>query len=74
LLNFLFSYFKGRKQGINVVKAGLSKWLSGKNSACNAEDAGLIPGSGKFPQEGNGNCSSILAAWEIPWTEEPVGL
>jgi len=33
-------------------------WLSGKGSACNAGvtgDAGLIPGSGRSPGEGNGN-------------------
>ena len=37
---------------------GLPKWLSGKESACNAggtKDAGLIPGSGRFPKRGNGN-------------------
>ena len=27
----------------------------GKISACNAGDPGLIPGSGRFPGEGNGN-------------------
>ena len=27
----------------------------GKESACNAEDPGLIPGSGRSPREGNGN-------------------
>ena len=27
----------------------------GKESACHAGDAGLIPGSGRFPGEGNGN-------------------
>ena len=27
----------------------------GKESACNAGDPGLIPGSGRFPGEGNGN-------------------
>ena len=27
----------------------------GKASACNAEDPGLIPGSGRSPGEGNGN-------------------
>ena len=27
----------------------------GKESACNAGDSGSIPGSGKFPGEGNGN-------------------
>ena len=26
-----------------------------KESACNAGDLGLIPGSGRFPGEGNGN-------------------
>ena len=26
-----------------------------KSSACNAGDPGLIPGSGKCPEEGNGN-------------------
>ena len=26
-----------------------------KNLPANAEDAGLIPGSGRFPREGNGN-------------------
>ena len=27
----------------------------GKESACNAGDPGLIPGSGKYPGEGTGN-------------------
>ena len=27
----------------------------GKESACNARDQGLIPGSGRSPGEGNGN-------------------
>ena len=26
----------------------------GKESACNAGDLGLIPGSGRYPEEGNG--------------------
>ena len=26
-----------------------------KKSACNAEDRGSIPGSGRYPGEGNGN-------------------
>jgi len=30
-------------------------WLSGKESLCNAEDTGSIPGSGRSPGEGNGN-------------------
>ena len=32
-----------------------SRWLSGKESACNAGDPGLIPGFGTSPGEGNGN-------------------
>ena len=27
----------------------------GKETACDARDLGLIPGLGKFPEEGNGN-------------------
>ena len=37
---------------------GLPLWLSGKESTCNAEDAGdlgLIPGSGRSPGGGHGN-------------------
>ena len=30
-------------------------WFSGKESSCNAEDAGLIPRSGRSPGEGNDN-------------------
>ena len=55
------------------LKSELPQWLSEKKSACNAGDAGLIPGWGRSPQKENAAHSSILA-WEIPWTEEPVGL
>ena len=34
---------------------GLPQWLSSKESACNEEDAGSIPGSGRSTGEGNGN-------------------
>ena len=44
-----------------------------KESTCNVEDLGSIPGLGRSPGEGNGYRSSILA-WRIPWTEEPRGL
>ena len=33
-------------------------------------DLGLIPRSGRYPGEGNGNPFSVLA-WRIPWIEEP---
>ena len=42
----------------------------GKESTCNAEDLGSIPGLGRFPREGKGNHSSFLA-WRIPWTQAP---
>ena len=52
---------------------GLLWWLSGKETVCQAEDIGSIPGSTRSPGEGNATCSNILA-WEIPWKEEPGGL
>ena len=33
----------------------LSQWLSSKESACNAGDAGSIPGSGRCPGGKHGN-------------------
>ena len=45
----------------------------GKESACNAGDQGLIPGSGRSLEKEMVTHSSILA-WRIPWTEEPGGL
>ena len=44
-----------------------------KNPPANAGDAGLIPGSGRFPGGGNGNSFQYLAK-KILWTEEPGGL
>ena len=37
---------------------------------CSAGDPGLIPGSERFPGEGNSTHSNILA-WRILWREEP---
>ena len=37
------------------IKMGLPQWFSSKKSACSAGDAGLIPGSGRSPGEGNDN-------------------
>ena len=52
---------------------GLPSWLSGKkNPAANAGDEGSIPGLGRALEKEMATHSSILA-WEIPWTEEPVG-
>ena len=45
----------------------------GEESACNAGDPGLIPGSGSSMENEMATHSSILN-WRIPWTEEPSGL
>ena len=40
---------------LSILLNGLPWWLSIKESACSVGDAGLIPGSGRFTGEGNGN-------------------
>ena len=49
---------------------GKPRWLSGKESACNAGDAGSIPGLEDLLEKEMATHCSILA-WEIPWTEDP---
>ena len=44
----------------------------GKESACNAGDLGLIPGSGRSLGKGNGNLLQY-SCLKIPWTGEPGG-
>ena len=39
----------------NLWPMGFAGGSDGKESACNAGDPGLIPASGRFPREGNGN-------------------
>ena len=38
----------------NETTTGLPRWLSVKDSSCNAGDEGLIPGLGSSPGGGNG--------------------
>ena len=45
----------------------------GKESACNAGDLSLIPGLGRYLEEGMATHSRVLV-WRIPWIEEPGGL
>ena len=52
-------------------KMGFSGGSDGKESACNAGDPGLIPGSGRSHGERLATHSSILA-WRIPQTEVTV--
>ena len=50
------------------------------SNAGDTENMGLIPGSGRSPEVGNGNSlqhfhlpgNSFPVAWKIPWTTEPL--
>ena len=60
---FIYSSFAGHRDCLCVLAIVNSaaknwifpRWLSDKESACNAGGTGLIPGSGRSPGEGNGN-------------------
>ena len=47
------AYGRNRVRALYWPANGFPWWLSGKESACQAGDAGLIPGSEKSPGEGN---------------------
>ena len=51
----------------------LPRWLSGKESTCNAGDAGSVPDWEDPLEKDMANHSNILA-WEIPWIGDPSGL
>ena len=55
------------------VRGGLHGWLSGKESNCQAGDAGSIPGW-EDPMEKEMATHFSIVAWRAPWTEEPGGL
>ena len=59
-----------RKSLENLLPPSFSGGSDGKESACNEEDPGSIPGSGRSPEEEMATHSGILAC-RIPWTEEP---
>ena len=50
------------------LSLSLSSWLSGKESACQAGNAGLIPGLGTSPEEGSDNPLQYSCLGN-PWTE-----
>ena len=50
--------------------SGLSYGSDGKDSACIAQDSGLIPGL-EDPLEKEMATHSSILAWEMSWTEEP---
>ena len=55
MLRLIYIYTLYVKAEAIYTKAGLLRWHSGKESACNAGDPGSIPGSGRSPGEGDGN-------------------
>ena len=50
----------------------LSGGSASKESVCDEGDLGVIPGSGRPPEEEMAARSSV-PAWRIPWTEGPGG-
>ena len=63
---------KKKKKVLFIVPSGRLQWLRGKESVCNAGDAGDAGSQDREDplEEGMATHSSILA-WRIPWTEEP---
>ena len=72
-VKFIYLFFSGFFFFLMDVHIRLPWWLSGKESACNAGDAGSIPGR-EDPLEKEMATHSSILAWEIQWTEEPGGL
>ena len=58
---------------ISILHQELPRWLSSKESACNAGDLGLFPGLGRSLEEGHGN-PLPYSGLENPMVEEPVRL
>ena len=51
---FLVTFRRVSKKHSHLMSySGLPRWLSGKESACNAGDVGLIPESGRSPGGGH---------------------
>ena len=55
-----------QQQNFILIYGGLLRWLSGKESACNAGDGGLDPCVGKTPLEKGMAAHSSILAWENP--------
>ena len=69
-----YMYFTSEIKSYHTT--GLSQWLKGKEAACNAGDsgdAGLIPGSRRYPGVGNDNPLQYSCLGN-PLRDEPGGL
>ena len=61
--------FSGRKESW-MFEIQFGRWKGrhgsdGKESACTVGDPGSIPGSGRSPEEGNGNILQLFLPWEF---------
>ena len=70
-------YLTGKTKSLHIWATGSASWSfpgasDSKKFTCNAEDPGLIPGSGRTPGEWNGYPFEY-SCWENS-TEEPGGL
>ena len=75
-LQVLFTYYGFNSLLVicaQILLAGLSRWLSDKESACNA---GFIPALGRSSGKAiwEKEAYSSILAWETPWTKEPEKL
>ena len=70
--SYLGIYFS-KKESCFIITKGFPGNSDGKESACNAEDLGLISAQEDPLEKGMATHSNILD-WIIPWTEEPGGL
>ena len=75
-------FFRSRKEHSKpnseflYPKVGLPRWLSGKQSTCNAEDvgdSGLIPGVGRSPEGGHGYPLTVFLSGESHGQRSLVG-
>ena len=57
-----------------LVKMGLPRWLSVKESACQCRKLRFDPWSRKIPWRKKWQPTPILLPGKTPWTEEPGGL
>ena len=56
-----------------VTPTGLSQWLSGEESACNAEATGSIPGVERSPEAGDGQVTLVLMPGKFHGQRSPAG-
>ena len=54
-----------------ITNKGFPGGSAVKEFACNAGDAGLIPGSERSPGGGHGNPLQYSCLGKIPWTKKP---